>query len=222
MYLDRGEVAVDELGDRLLPGHELLADLAVLEAAADLGPVLRVLDPPLQPGGVIPEAVLLVPPAGDDPPGALFGDDEGEDGEGEEEQDEEEEREEVEPEEAGGAAERARQAREGEHEEERAQRDDGPLQEPLAVGGGRAVAEPRAAPQRDDSEDQHARVQEAQQAVAAPHHGGRRRCSRSALGVGGWGLGVGPRRGGRALVGCGDDGGVVFMVVSVSLGDFEF
>ena len=39
MYLDRGEVAVDELGDSLLPGRELLADLAVLEAAVDLGPV---------------------------------------------------------------------------------------------------------------------------------------------------------------------------------------
>ena len=62
MYLDRGEVAVDELGDSLLPGRELLADLTVLEAAADLGPVLRVLDPPLHPGGVVPEAVLLVPP----------------------------------------------------------------------------------------------------------------------------------------------------------------
>jgi len=47
MYLDWGEVVVDELGDRLLPGRELLADLAVLEAAADLGLVLRVLDPPL-------------------------------------------------------------------------------------------------------------------------------------------------------------------------------
>ena len=95
MYLDRGEVAVDELGDRLLPGRELLADLTVLEAAADLGPVLRVLDPPLKPGGVVPEAVLLVPPAGDDPPGAAVGDDEGEYGEGEEEQDEEEEPEEA-------------------------------------------------------------------------------------------------------------------------------
>jgi len=40
MYLDRREVAVDELGDCLLPGRELLADLAVLEAAVDLGPVL--------------------------------------------------------------------------------------------------------------------------------------------------------------------------------------
>ena len=127
MYLDRGEVAVDELGDRLLPGHELLADLAVLEAAADLGPVLRVLDPPLQPGGVVPEAVLLVPPAGDDPPGAAVGDDEGEYGEGEEEQDEEEE-----PEEARGEAECPREAREGEHEEEHPQRDHGPLQEPPA------------------------------------------------------------------------------------------
>jgi hypothetical protein len=180
MYLDRGEVAVDELGGRLLSGRKLLADLAVLEATADLGPVLRVLHPPLQPGGVVPEAVLLVPPAGDDPPGAAVGDDEREDGECEEEQDEEEEREEVEPEEAGGAAERAGQAREGEREEEHAQRDDGPLEEPLAVGGGRAVAEPGAAPQRDDGEDQHARVEETQEAVAAPRHGGRR--SRSALG----------------------------------------
>ena len=130
MYLDRGEVAVDELGDSLLPGRELLADLAVLEAAADLGPVLRVLDPPLQPGGVVPEAVLLVPPAGDDPPGAAVGDDEGEYGEGEEEQDEEEA-----PEEARGAAERPREAREGEHKEEHPQRDHGPLQESLAVCG---------------------------------------------------------------------------------------
>jgi len=40
MHLDRGEVAVDELGDRLLPSRELLADLAELEAAVDLGPVL--------------------------------------------------------------------------------------------------------------------------------------------------------------------------------------
>ena len=46
MYLHRGEVAVDELGDHLLSGRELLADLTVLEAAADLGLVLRVLDPP--------------------------------------------------------------------------------------------------------------------------------------------------------------------------------
>jgi hypothetical protein len=60
------------------------------------------------------------------------------------------------------------------------------------------VAEPGAAPQRDDGEDQHARVEETQEAVAAPRHGGRR--SRSALGELGWGLGVGPRRGVRALV----------------------
>ena len=127
MYLDRGEVAVDELGDSLLPGRELLADLAVLEAAADLGPVLRVLDPPLKPGGVVPEAVLLVPPAGDDPPGAAVGYDEREDGEGEVEQEEDDEREEVEPEEAGGVAKHAGEAREGEHEEEHPQRDHGPL-----------------------------------------------------------------------------------------------
>lgn len=184
IHLDRGEVAVDELGDRLLLRPKLLTDLAVLEAAPDLGPILGVLDPPLQPGGVLPEAVLLVPPSGDGPPGAAVGDDEGEDGEGEEEDDEEEERDEVEPEEAGGAAERPREAREGEREEEHPQRDDGTLQEPLAVGG-RPVAQPRAAAQRDDREHQHARVQEAQEAVAAPHHGRRR----SGLGMdwGGWG-----------------------------------
>lgn len=52
MYLDQREVAVDELGDRLLPGRELLADLVVLERAVDLGPDLRVLDPTLQPDEV--------------------------------------------------------------------------------------------------------------------------------------------------------------------------
>ena len=82
-----GEVENDlEIGERDR------GDLAVLDAAPDLGPIPVVLDPPLQPGGVVPEAVLLVPPAGDDPPGAAVGDDEGEDGECEEEHDEEEER----------------------------------------------------------------------------------------------------------------------------------
>jgi hypothetical protein len=166
-------------------------------AAPDLGPIPRVLDPLLQPGGVVPEAVLLVPPAEDDPPDAAVGDDEGEDGECEEEHDEEEEREEVEPKEAGCAAERPGEAREGEREEEHAQRDDGPLEEQLAVGGD-AVAEPRAAAQPDDGEDQHARVEETQEAVGAPHHGRIRRRRSSGLG---WD-GVELRRGGACASAC--------------------
>jgi hypothetical protein len=74
MHLDRGEIVVDELAEHLLPGPELLADLAILQAAPDFGPILGVLHPPLQPGGVVPEAVLPVPPAGD----AAVGEDESE------------------------------------------------------------------------------------------------------------------------------------------------
>jgi hypothetical protein len=67
-------------------------NLAFLEAAPDHHPVLCVLHPPLLPGGVVPEAVLLVPLARNSPAYSVVGDDESEDGEGEEEEDREEAR----------------------------------------------------------------------------------------------------------------------------------
>ena len=87
-YLDGGEIGSHELRDGLVLVLQFLADLGVLEAAPDPVPVLGVLDPLLQPVGVVPEPVLLVPPPRDGLPGALVCHNEGEDGEAEEDDDE--------------------------------------------------------------------------------------------------------------------------------------
>ena len=68
-----------------------------MQAALDPVPRLSVVDPFLQPVGVIPEPVLLVPSTRKGFTGTLVGDNEGEDGEGEDEDNEEEHGKEVEP-----------------------------------------------------------------------------------------------------------------------------
>lgn len=95
--LYRGEVIVDELIPRLVLVLQALARLALHQAAPDAPPVLGGLHPPLEPVGVVTEAVLREPAAGDGVAGALVGDDEGEEGEADKEDDEEEHDDEVEP-----------------------------------------------------------------------------------------------------------------------------
>ena len=153
-YLDGGEVGRYELREGLVLVLQFLTDLRILKAAPDLVPVLGVLDPFLQPVGVIPKPVLLVPSPGDGLPGALIGDDEGEDGEAEEDEDEDEHGEEVDPEQPGDAAAGADEPREGDHEEEHPDRDDRSGEVPLALGAVRALAQPDPRAQDRDREQE--------------------------------------------------------------------
>jgi hypothetical protein len=153
------EVLVSEVG----------ADLAVVQAALDLVPVLVVVDPLLEPVGVVSEAVLLVAAAGDDLSGALVGDGEGEDSEDGEEEDEEEHDEQIEPEEPGDLAARADQPRQGHHHEEDAEHDHGLLEPALALGVG-LVAQPYPAGEDRDREHEGQQVQETHEVVADAKH----------------------------------------------------
>lgn len=108
------------------------ADLAINKTALDLVPVLVVVNPLLQPIGVISKPILLVTLAGESFPGALVGDDEGEDREGEEDDDEEEHCAKVEPEEPRDAATGADEAGERDEQEEDAEDDDRLLEKLLA------------------------------------------------------------------------------------------
>lgn len=114
---------------------EVGADFAVDQAAPDSVPVFVVVDPILEPVGVIAEAVLFVASVGEGFAGAFVGDGEGEDGEDEEEEDEEEHDEEVNPEEPFDAAAGADETGEGDQEEENSDDDDGGVEEFLTVGG---------------------------------------------------------------------------------------
>ena len=86
--LDRGEVVSDELRPRLVPVLQAPANVGAGEAAPDLVPVLAAPHVAPQPRGVVPEAVLPVPAAGDGLAGATVGDGKGEGGEAEEGDDE--------------------------------------------------------------------------------------------------------------------------------------
>ena len=140
-----------------------------MQAAFDLVPVLGVVDPLLEPVGVVSEAVLLVAAVGDDLSGTLVGDGEGEDGEDSEEEDEEEHDEQVEPEEPGNLAARAHQPRQGHHHEEDAEHDHGLLQPALALRVG-LVAQPYPAGEDRDREHEGQQVQEPHQVVANAEH----------------------------------------------------
>jgi len=109
--------------------------VAVAEASADGGPVLRVSDAVAEPAAVVGELVLGEPAVHDDLSVAAVGDGEGEDDEEEEGEDDEEHGEEVEAEEPGLAVAGAGEAHEGDDHEDETHDDDGPLQEADAVGG---------------------------------------------------------------------------------------
>ncbi|OAY76094.1 WAT1-related protein [Ananas comosus] len=172
LYLNRGEIVPDELIEGLVALLEPLANLRVLQAAPDLGPVLGVVDALLEPVGVVAEAVLLEPAVGDGLAGALVGDEEGEEGEGEEEEDEEEHGEEVEPEEEGGPAAGADEAGDGDEHEEGAEDDERHREEALALGAGPAAAggEPHAAAEHGHGEEEGEEVEHPDEVVAEPKH----------------------------------------------------
>lgn len=164
--LNRGEVAAEEHGWGLGDEHagvgvagaalHPFAGVAVAEAGADGGPVLRVGDAVPEPAVVVGELVLEEAPVHDDLAVAAVGDGEGEDDEEEERDDDEEHGEEVEPEQPGLAVAGAREARQGDHHDGQPDDDDGPLQEADAVrrvGPGR---QPDAAAQdRDRRQERH-------------------------------------------------------------------
>lgn len=169
VYLNGGEVVVEELIEGLVLLQQTLADLAVLEAALDLGPVFAVVDPLLKPVGVVPETVLLETLAGDGLTGALVRDDEGEDGEAEEKDDEEEHDEEIDPEEPRDAAAGADEPRERDDHQEHADGYHRPLEELLAVGAPPRRQPYPAAEDRDRQEERH-KVEDPDQVVAQPKH----------------------------------------------------
>lgn len=68
---------------------QALTHLAILQTALDPVPVLGVVNPLLQPIGVIPEPILLIPLPRQNLSGTLVSDHKGEDGEAEEKHDQE-------------------------------------------------------------------------------------------------------------------------------------
>lgn len=145
------------------------ADLAINETALDFFPVLAVVNPILEPIGVIAELVLLVALAGDGVAGAFVGDDEGEDSEGEEDDDEKEHDEEVEPEEPGDAAAGADEAGEGDDHQENAE-DDHRLLQKLLADAVALPAQPDSGAEDRNRQQERYEVQDSDQVVAQSHH----------------------------------------------------
>ena len=175
MYLDGREVSLVEfrgVSAHGAVGRPAAAHARLGEAALDAPPRLRLGDPRLQPAGVVPEAVLLVPAAGHGASRATVGDHECEHGEREDGDDEQEHEHHVGPEERrGGAAVSpgAREADEGDQQQRAAERDDGELQDALALRGG-AHAEVDARAQHRQGQEERHQVQSAQEAEAQPRH----------------------------------------------------
>jgi hypothetical protein len=178
--LNRGEVAAVEHGGRLRHEHARVgvpreaphagAGVAVAEAGADGGPVLRVGDAVAEPSAVVGELVLGEAAAHDDLAGAAVGDGEGEDDEEEEREDDEEHGEEVEAEQPGLAVAGAGEAHEGDDHEDEPHHDDGPLQEADAVGGVGPRRQPDAAAKDRDRDQEGYEVHHPQHARAPAQH----------------------------------------------------
>lgn len=140
-----------------------------MQATTDPVPRLSVINLLLQPIRVIPKPILFIPSIRNNFTSALVGNDESENGEGEEKNDEDKHDEEVEPEEPRHAAARADEAGEWDEHEEDAERDDGLLQPPLALGGA-LLAQPHSGHQDRDGEEEGQEVQESDHVVAEPNH----------------------------------------------------
>lgn len=124
---------------------QLLTSMRVVNASADLGPIDRIGDPVGEPAGVVLERVVEVDPVHDGAAGALLGGGVGEDDEEDEGGDDEEHGPQVEVHEDGVAVAGAGDARQRHHHDGDADQDERPLQEPHAVGGAGAAAQPYAA-----------------------------------------------------------------------------
>lgn len=143
---------VDGLRQATGGSGDVPADFGVSNAGGDLGPVGVVGDAVAEPAGVVVEIVVEVGAVGLGAAGAAFGGGVGEDDKADEGADDEEHEEEVEPHEECVAVAGAAEAGEGDDEEGDADPDEGPLEELDAVGGVGAAAQPHAA--ADDGEGQ--------------------------------------------------------------------
>ena len=126
IYLKGREMFLIKLVNRSINPRidQTLTNLTILQATPDLIPILITINPLLQPIRIIPQPVLLIPPAGNSLAGAGICHHKGENGETEEDHDEDEHDEEVDPEKPSHAAARADEAGEGDDGEEDSEGDD--------------------------------------------------------------------------------------------------
>lgn len=105
--------------------NQTLTNLTILQTTPDLIPITITINPLLQPIRIIPQAVLLIPPAGNRLAGAGICDHKGENGETEEDHDEDEHDKQVDPEKPCHAPARADEAGKGDDGKEDSEGDDG-------------------------------------------------------------------------------------------------
>lgn len=113
-----------------------LADLTILQTTLNLVPIIDTINAVLQPIGVIPKAVLLIPLTRQGLASTFVGDNKGKDGEAKEEENKEEHDKKVNPEEPCHPATRPDEPSQGHQQDEDTQYDDGGVQKALALGVG--------------------------------------------------------------------------------------